>query len=63
MNVKAKVQDLWQRIRERAADLARVPLIALVIFVSAMIAWLGIWTCWRLAEYLFHNYLRESWVR
>lgn len=52
----------WQKAKERIRDVARVPLMALVIFVSGMIGWLGIWTAWRASEWLFQHYLARSWL-
>ncbi len=54
--------DRWAKLRERLRDLARLPVIGLSIFIAAMFAWLGAWAVWRVCEWVFHFYLKESWV-
>lgn len=63
MKLGERMAAAFQGIKERARDVARFPLIALVIFMSAMAAWLGIWAAWRLAQWVFETYLSRSWVQ
>lgn len=52
----------WQTFKERLRDSARLPLMTLAIFVSCMVGWLGMWTAWRAAEWIFNRYLTRSWL-
>lgn len=56
-------QDRWQKLLARSRDAARYPIIAFVIFTSAIAAWLGCWGVWRAAEWVFHKYLAASWLK
>lgn len=54
-------KDRIQKIKERLRDLARLPLMLLVMFISAMLCWLGAWAAWRSASWIFEHYLQEPW--
>lgn len=54
--------DRWKLLRERLKELARIPLMAFVVFFTGVLAWLLGWTVWRAAEWLFHTYLSRSWL-
>ena len=57
-----KPTDKWLKVQEKLRSLVRLPVIMLLIFTSCMAAWLGMWAVWRLCEFVFHEYLSESWV-
>lgn len=53
--------DFFSTLLERLRWLARLPVLALLVFCSVLIAWLGCVTAWRLAVYLFNSFLRRPW--
>ncbi len=54
--------DRWAKLRERLRAAAQVPILAFLVVLCAMASWLGIWTIFRLSEFIYDRYLRESWL-
>lgn len=55
--------DRAAKLRERFRNAAQLPLLAFVVVLSSLGSWLGIWTIFRVAEFLYDRFLRQSWLR